>query len=107
MKGSDIVLLNHQREFVESTEKEVIMLGGMATGKTFAQAIDCWQTAIKRPGIKQAHITGRAVTGMENMCCIMHNEDFKIGLMHTAEGNMMSIKDINFRRFYEKRRKSS
>jgi hypothetical protein len=30
----------------------------------------------------------------------------KIGIMHTGEGQMMSIRDISFRKFYEKRKKS-
>lgn len=82
MKNNEIVLLNHQREFVESTEKEVVMLGGPATGKTFVQVIDCWKTAIRLPGIKQAYITARAVTGMDNVCRIIcsakQNVEFEI-----------------------------
>jgi len=51
-----IELLKHQQEFVEATEREVMMLAPMAAGKTFAQLYDTAQFAVKHPGSIQVYL---------------------------------------------------
>ena len=56
-----VELLKHQQEFVEATERDVMMLAPMATGKTFVQLYDAKEYALKYPGSVQVYMAQNPV----------------------------------------------